>query len=100
MTAKDSLEDKTRGFAQGADDYITKPFVMEELILRIHAVAQRLPDYHPLSYHDIVIDDYHQTVYKANSKIHLTPTERRVLQCLMQHKGMTCPRATLLDDVR
>ena len=102
LTARGEESDRIRGLDTGADDYLTKPFSMSELIARIRAVLRRirpgLAD-DRLNHGDIVIDRVAHRVRRAGNEIHLGPTEFRVLDHLMQHPGRVFSREQLLDAV-
>ena len=102
LTARSEEGDKIRGLDTGADDYLTKPFSMSELIARIRAVLRRirpgLAD-DRLNHGDIVIDRVAHRVRRAGTEIHLGPTEFRLLDHLMQHPGRVFSREQLLDAV-
>ena len=102
LTARGEETDRVRGLDTGADDYLTKPFSMSELIARIRAVLRRirpgLAD-DRLNHGDIVIDRVAHRVRRAGSEIHLGPTEFRLLDHFMQHPGRVFSREQLLDAV-
>ena len=102
LTARGEETDRVRGLDTGADDYMTKPFSMTELIARIRAVLRRirpgLAD-DRLNHGDIVIDRVAHRVRRAGLEIHLGPTEFRLLDHLMQHPGRVFSREQLLDSV-
>lgn len=102
LTARGEESDRIRGLDTGADDYLTKPFSMSELIARIRAVLRRirpgLAD-DRLNHGDIVIDRVAHRVRRSNQEIHLGPTEFRLLDHLMQHPGRVFSREQLLDAV-
>ena len=102
LTARGEESDRIRGLDTGADDYLTKPFSMSELIARIRAVLRRirpgLAD-DRLNHGDIVIDRVAHRVRRAGNEIHLGPTEFRLLDPLMQHPGRVFSREQLLDAV-
>ena len=102
LTARGEESDRVRGLDTGADDYMTKPFSMTELIARIRAVLRRirpgLAD-DRINHGDIVIDRVAHRVRRANQEIHLGPTEFRLLDHLMQHPGRVFSREQLLDAV-
>jgi two-component system phosphate regulon response regulator PhoB len=102
LTARGEESDRIRGLDTGADDYLTKPFSMSELIARIRAVLRRirpgLAD-DRLNHGDIVIDRVAHRVRRAGNEIHLGPTEFRLLDHLMQHPGRVFSREQLLDAV-
>ena len=102
LTARGEESDRIRGLDTGADDYLTKPFSMSELIARIRSVLRRirpgLAD-DRLNHGDIVIDRVAHRVRRAGNEIHLGPTEFRLLDHLMQHPGRVFSREQLLDAV-
>ena len=102
LTARGEESDRVRGLDTGADDYLTKPFSMSELIARIRAVLRRirpgLAD-DRINHGDIVIDRVAHRVRRAGNEIHLGPTEFRLLDHLMQHPGRVFSREQLLDAV-
>jgi two-component system phosphate regulon response regulator PhoB len=102
LTARGEETDRVRGLDTGADDYMTKPFSMVELIARIRAVLRRirpgLAD-DRINHGDIVIDRVAHRVRRAGTEIHLGPTEFRLLDHLMQHPGRVFSREQLLDAV-
>jgi|TARA_R100000149_G_scaffold66481_1_gene46187 two-component system phosphate regulon response regulator PhoB len=102
LTARGEETDRVRGLDTGADDYLTKPFSMTELIARIRAVLRRirpgLAD-DRINHGDIVIDRVAHRVRRAGKEIHLGPTEFRLLDHFMQHPGRVFSREQLLDAV-
>jgi two-component system, OmpR family, phosphate regulon response regulator PhoB len=102
LTARGEESDRIRGLDTGADDYLTKPFSMSELIARIRAVLRRirpgLAD-DRLNHGDIIIDRVAHRVRRSGQEIHLGPTEFRLLDHLMQHPGRVFSREQLLDAV-
>jgi two-component system phosphate regulon response regulator PhoB len=102
LTARGEETDRVRGLDTGADDYLTKPFSMVELIARIRAVLRRirpgLAD-DRINHGDIVIDRVAHRVRRAGNEIHLGPTEFRLLDHFMQHPGRVFSREQLLDAV-
>ncbi len=102
LTARGEEADRIRGLDTGADDYITKPFSMSELMARIHAVMRRIRPAlaeDVLELGDIAIDRVTHRVHRAGGEIHLGPTEFRLLDYLMQHPGRVFSRSQLLDAV-
>lgn len=102
LTARGEEADRVRGLDTGADDYITKPFSMSELIARIRAVMRRIrpalvEDVVALG--DIVMDRGARRVRRGGREVHLGPTEFRLLDHLMQHPGRVFSREQLLDAV-
>jgi two-component system OmpR family response regulator len=102
LTARDGTDDKVLGLTSGGDDYIVKPFVLEELVARVQ-VALRRRGASPLSsrlqVHDLVLDDDAHRVWRSDSEVHLSATEYRLLHCLMANAGRAVTRAQILDHV-
>ena len=102
LTARGEESDRVRGLDTGADDYLTKPFSMVELIARIRAVLRRirpgLAD-DRVGHGDIVIDRVAHRVRRAGTEVHLGPTEFRLLDHFMRHPGRVFSREQLLDAV-
>lgn len=100
LTARDEEADRIRGLDTGADDYISKPFSMVELLARLRAVMRRirpgLAD-DKVCVGDIVMDRVSHRVKRAGREVHLGPTEFRILDHLMQHPGRVFSREQLLD---
>ncbi len=103
LSARDATEDKVRGLTVGADDYVTKPFSLEELIARIRTVLRRSgqvePDSSRLAFADLVLDDDTREVTRAGVPIDLTATEYRLLRYLMLNPRLVLTRDQLLDQV-
>ena len=95
LTARGEESDRVRGLDTGADDYLTKPFSMVELIARIRAVLRRirpgLAD-DRLNHGDIIIDRVSHRVKRDGKEVHLGPTEFRLLDHFMQHPGRVFSR--------
>ena len=107
LTAKGTITDKTEGFDMGADDYIVKPFDIQEVLLRVRALVRRSPNAKSagtsaqeiLKLGDIeLFPDSLETEIKSK-RIKLTPTEFEILYCLMQHFNNAVTLAVLLDEV-
>lgn len=106
LTAKGTINDKTSGFESGADDYIVKPFDIQEVLLRVRALVRRSPaskikpaSNEILKVGDIeIFPDYLETSIKGK-RIKLTPTEFEILYCLMQHFNNAVSLAVLLNEV-
>ncbi len=102
LTARGEESDRVRGLDTGADDYLTKPFSMVELIARIRAVLRRirpgLAD-DRVGHGDIVIDRVAHRVRRSGKEVHLGPTEFRLLDHFMRHPGRVFSREQLLDAV-
>ncbi|UDY35539.1 response regulator transcription factor [Dermatobacter hominis] len=103
LTAKDGTEDKVRGLTLGGDDYLVKPFSLEELVARIGAVLRRTgavgPDTSVLRCGDLVLDDDAHRVTRGGDEVQLSPTEFNLLRFLMQNAGRVMSKAQILDHV-
>jgi two-component system OmpR family response regulator len=105
LTARDSTDDKITGLTVGGDDYVTKPFSLEEVIARIRAVLRRLPgrgaapDGARLSFADIELDEDTHEVWKAGHPVALSPTEFKLLRYLLQNPGRVLSKMQILDHV-
>ena len=107
LTAKGTIDDKTEGFDCGADDYLVKPFDVQEVLLRIRVLLRRNnmeEEKNSLSNEiltagDITISPETLETVIVNKKVKLTPTEFEILYCLMQHFNKPVTLATLLDEV-
>ena len=102
LTARTEESDRIRGLDVGADDYVTKPFSMTELLARLRAVMRRirpaLAD-DKVQCGDIQMDRVSHRVKRGAREVHLGPTEFRILDHLMQHPGRVFSREQLLDAV-
>ncbi len=106
LTAKGAISDKTTGFDCGADDYLVKPFEVQEVLLRIRALLRRGDEKTAQNQKDEILragdiqilPDSLQAVI-LDKKVKLTPTEFEILFCLMQHLNNPVTLATLLDEV-
>jgi two-component system OmpR family response regulator len=103
LTARDATEDKIRGLTTGGDDYVTKPFSLEELIARIRTILRRsgaaAPDSGRLVVEDLELDEDTREVVRGGRHIDLTATEFRLLRYLMLNPRRVMTRAQLLDHV-
>ena len=104
LTAKDATEDKVRGLTMGADDYVTKPFSLEELVARVRAVLRRANGTDPsasgrLQFADLEMDEESHEVWRANVAIELTPTEFTLLRYLLLNAKRVLSKAQILDHV-
>ena len=102
LTARSDEADKVQGLLLGADDYLTKPFSVPELLARIQALLRRivLPPAKPaLKIGDLTLDFEKKRVLRAGKIIHLGPTEFRLLQCLMEKPAVVLSRDVLLKLV-
>jgi two-component system response regulator MprA len=96
LTARDALSDRLSGFSAGADDYVTKPFDLEEIIARLHALLRRSGDTGADETHGLRIDPTERTVSKDETGVKLTPTELRLLATLAAGDGKVCSRLELV----
>jgi two-component system, OmpR family, response regulator len=103
LTARDTANDRIGGLRAGADDYVVKPFSVEELLARVHAVLRRsAPDEARegvLRVADLELDENSHEVTRAGHEIHLTATEFELLRYLMRNERMVLSKAQILDRV-
>ena len=105
LTAKDSVDQRIHGLTIGADDYVTKPFSLEEVITRLRVILRRggagQDDNSDatMSYADLTLNDDTHEVTKGGEIIDLSPTEFNLLRFLMQHKEVVLSKAKILDNV-
>jgi two-component system, OmpR family, response regulator len=105
LTARDAAEDKVSGLTLGGDDYVTKPFSLDEVLARIRAVlrrsagAQQAVETPRLTFADIELDEESHEVIKAGEVIGLSPTEFKLLRYLMANAGRVLSKAQILDHV-
>jgi two-component system OmpR family response regulator len=103
LTARDATQDKVRGLTSGGDDYVTKPFSLEELVARIRVILRRTgaasPSSSLLQFEDLELDEDTREVTRAGAPIELTATEYRLLRYLLLNPRRVLTRAQLLDHV-
>lgn len=105
LTAKDSVDQRIHGLTIGADDYVTKPFSLEEVITRLRVILRRggagQDDNSDatMSYADLTLNDDTHEVTKGGEIIDLSPTEFNLLRFLMQNKEVVLSKAKILDNV-
>jgi two-component system KDP operon response regulator KdpE len=102
LTVRDSQEHKVAALDAGADDYVTKPFAIEELLARIRAVGRRASGETPravLSFGELEIDLAREAVKLSGELLHLTPTEYRLLEAMATHPGKLLTHSWLLHQV-
>lgn len=100
-TAKDTIDDKEKGFKAGADDYITKPFHLKELSARVCALLRRglLITNEPLKFRDIVLDQFERKVVKGGKEVHLSPKEFHLLEFFMKNPSHVFSSRAILEHV-
>ncbi len=103
LTARDTTADKIEGLRLGSDDYMTKPFSVEELIERVKAVLRRASGIGPsgrrLSFEDLEMDQDTREVWRAGKPVELTPTEYKLLQYLLSNARRVLTRQQILEHV-
>jgi two-component system OmpR family response regulator len=103
LTARDGTEDKVRGLTLGGDDYLVKPFSLDELVARVHAVLRRTGHAHDegslLQCADLSLDDEAHRVVRAGEEVALSPTEFSLLRYLLVNQGRVLSKAQILDHV-
>src|SRR5881392_3414519 len=103
LTARDDTDDKVRGLSLGGDDYVTKPFSLEELVARIRSILRRSglaePESSRLVFEDLELDEDAHEVMRGGSHVELTATEYRLLRYLMLNPRRVLTRAQLLEHV-
>jgi len=100
LTAKESTADRIKGLSLGADDYIVKPFEMQELLLRVGAVLRRTQkDEQFLRFDDIEVHFSSKKVFKSGSEVLLTPKEYDLLEALLRNRNIALTREKLINAV-
>ena len=105
LTAKDGVDQRIHGLTIGADDYVTKPFSLEEVITRLRVImrrggaAEESTNDATMSYADLTLNDDTHEVTKAGELIELSPTEFNLLRYLMQNKEVVLSKSKILDNV-
>ena len=101
LTAREGTSSQVEGLDAGADDYLVKPFVKDELLARIRALLRRRTTDGPRTYRvaDLVLDDRSHTVFRGDRRIELTPREFELLRFLMRHPGEVIPHSRLLAAI-
>ena len=106
LTAKDAVEHRIHGLTIGADDYVTKPFSLEEVITRLRVilrrgaqVAEEVEDDNVLTYDDLVLNDDTHEVTKGGTVVELSPTEFNLLRYLMLNAEVVLSKPKILDNV-
>jgi two-component system OmpR family response regulator len=106
LTARDGVEDRIAGLTAGGDDYVTKPFSLEELVLRLRAILRRTQpardseaDNGKMTYADLELDEDAHEVRRAGQLVQLSPTEFNLLRYLMVNAGKVVSKGKILDRV-
>jgi two-component system, OmpR family, response regulator len=106
LTARDDVDDRIAGLLAGGDDYVTKPFSLEELVLRLRAILRRTqPARHgdvgeaTMAYADLELDEEAHEVRRAGRLVQLSPTEFNLLRYLMTNAGKVVSKTQILDQV-
>lgn len=103
LTARDDMQDKIQGLTVGGDDYVTKPFGLEELVARIRAILRRtkttVADEPKMRVGDITLDEDAHEVHRAGTLVDLSPTEFKLLRYLMLNEGRVVSKMQILDHV-
>jgi two-component system, OmpR family, response regulator len=102
LTARDAPADRLHGLTIGGDDYLTKPFGVEELIVRVKVILRRVgraPRTQLLQFGELSLDDDGHTVVRGHRELVLSPTEYRMLRYLMRNAGVVVSKAQILDHV-
>jgi two-component system OmpR family response regulator len=101
LTARDAIDDRVRGLNGGADDYLTKPFALEELVARLRALIRRAAQ-HPapaVAIGDLEVDLAARRVHRRGHEVELTGREYSILELLVRQRGTVVPRAVLFDHL-
>ncbi|HEX5818999.1 MAG TPA: response regulator transcription factor [Gemmatimonadales bacterium] len=101
LTARDSVGDRVAGLDAGADDYVVKPFALEEVLARLRALERRAPDFRPtvIAVADLQVDPSTRSAIRAGTPIPLTTTEYALLEFLARHAGSVLGRAEISAHV-
>jgi two-component system, OmpR family, response regulator len=104
LTARDAVEDRVAGLTAGGDDYVTKPFSLEELVARLRALVRRAgvavaQTSSVLKVGDLTLDEDSHEVLRAGEEVHLTATEYELLRFLMRNPRRVLSKAQILDRV-
>src|SRR5260221_873011 len=101
LTARDAVYDLVQGLDCGADDYVTKPFELDEVRARLRALMRRVPVARPavLTVGDLVLDPAARTVRRGSADVSLSPREFSLVECFMRHPGQVLSRMQILENV-
>jgi two-component system, OmpR family, response regulator MprA len=99
LTARDAVPDRVTGLEAGADDYLVKPFAVQELIARLHALTRRGEPARLLAYSDLTLDLETRSATRAGRPIELTGREVALLELLLREQGRVVSRERALEDI-
>jgi len=102
LTARDTVEDRVLGLDSGADDYVVKPFDIDELLARVRAQLRRSEHLQPkqiLEFADLVMDTAARTVHRSDREIELTAREFDLLELFMRHPNQVISRTQIYDEI-
>ncbi|WP_407303829.1 response regulator transcription factor [Acinetobacter sp.] len=102
LTARDTLDDKLKGFASGTDDYLVKPFDFNELVVRIRALIKRSlgeVSKSKLQIHDLILESSTQTVIRAGQSLELPPIQFKLLKILMRHSPKVISKQEIMMEL-
>lgn len=101
LTARDSIEDRVTGLDAGADDYLVKPFALDELLARIRVMIRRSSDStdHTLKIADLTVDTRKMTVFRGDTEIILTGKEFAILEYMLRNKGIVLTREKIEQHI-
>ncbi len=100
LTVKDQLEDKVKGFEKGADDYLTKPFAVKELIARVKALLRRYREYRSIiKYGNLLYDPIRRKVFCGNKELDLSSKEMELLELFLKNKGKVLGEGYILKEI-
>jgi DNA-binding response OmpR family regulator len=99
LTARDAVPDRVAGLEAGADDYLVKPFAVQELVARLRALTRRHGEQELLSYADLVFDVRARNATRAGRAIELTGRESDLLELLLREAGRTITRERALGEI-
>jgi two-component system OmpR family response regulator len=101
LTARDAIDDRVRGLNRGADDYLTKPFAVEELVARLRALIRRAAQQPApaVTIGDLEVDLAARRVHRRGQEVELTGREYSILELLVRQRGTVVPRSVLFDHL-
>lgn len=100
ITAKDAVQDRVEGLDTGADDYLVKPFHLDELLARVRArLRRRLPISHQLIFSDLSFDLETHEFFRGKRLLHFTATEQKILELFLRHPRQVLSKETILEKI-